>query len=40
MSMPQRQFIGDHEKVQQAITAIVTRNLERVSRELSKITIK
>ena len=40
MSMPQRQFIGDHEKVQQAITAIVTRNLELISRELSKITIK
>lgn len=36
MNMPQRQFIGDHERVQQAITTIMTRNLERFSRDLMK----
>lgn len=38
MKMPQRQFIGDHERVREAITAIMTRHLERVSRDLTKIT--
>ena len=36
--IPQRQFIGDHERVREAITAIMTRHLERVSRDLTKIT--
>lgn len=38
MHMPKRQFIGDHEKVQQAIADIMTRHLERISRDLTKIT--
>ena len=38
MKMPQRQFIGDHERVREAVTAIVTRHLERISRDLTKIT--
>lgn len=37
MNMPQRQFIGDHERVREAVTAIVTRHLERISRDLTKI---
>lgn len=38
MHMPQRQFIGDHAKVQNAIGSIMTRHLERISRELTKLT--
>ena len=38
MRMPQRQFIGDHAKVQRAIADIMTRHLERISRDLTKIT--
>lgn len=35
MSMPQRQFIGDHERVQQALAEIVNKNLQRVSQRLA-----
>ena len=35
MSMPQRQFIGDHEKVQQALGDIVFKNLQRFSQRLA-----
>lgn len=35
MSMPQRQFIGDHEKVQQALGDIVNKNLQRYSQKLA-----
>ena len=38
MRMPQRQFIGDHAKVQRTIADIMTRHLERISRDLTKIT--
>ena len=38
MKMPRRQFIGDHERVREAVTAIMTRHLERISRDLTKIT--
>lgn len=35
MSMPQRQFIGDHEKVQQALGDIVYKNLQEFSQRLA-----
>lgn len=35
MSMPQRQFIGDHEKVQQALGDIVNKNLQEFSQRLA-----
>lgn len=35
MSMPQRQFIGDHEKVQQALADIVEKNLQEFSQKLA-----
>ena len=35
MSMPQRQFIGDHEKVQQALGDIVYKNLKEFSQRLA-----
>lgn len=35
MSMPQRQFIGDHPKVQEALADIVNKNLQRVSQQLA-----
>lgn len=35
MSMPQRQFIGDHEKVQQAFGDIVNKNLQEFSQRLA-----
>lgn len=35
MSMPQRQFIGDHEKVQQALGDIVNKNLHDFSQKLA-----
>lgn len=35
MSMPQRQFIGDHPKVQEALADIVYKNLCDFSRELA-----
>lgn len=35
MSMPQRQFIGDHEKVQEALGDIVNKNLQRFSQRLA-----
>ncbi len=39
MNMPQRQFIGDHEKVQQALGDIVNRNLQKFSEDLVKKTM-
>lgn len=38
-TMPQRQFIGNHEKVQQALGEIVNRNLQRFSEDLVKKTM-
>lgn len=35
MSMPQRQFIGDHEKVQEALGDIINKNLQRFSQRLA-----
>lgn len=35
MSMPQRQFIGDHEKVQEALGKIVNDNLRKFSQKLA-----
>lgn len=35
MSMPQRQFIGDHEKVQQALGNIVFKRLQKFSQRLA-----
>lgn len=35
MTMPQRQFIGDHEKVQQALGDIVNKNLQEFSQRLA-----
>lgn len=35
MTMPQRQFIGDHEKVQEALGEIVNKNLQRFSQRLA-----
>lgn len=35
MSMPQRQFIGDHAKVQQALGDIVFKNLQKFSQQLA-----
>lgn len=35
MTMPQRQFIGDHEKVQQALGDIVNQNLQKFSQRLA-----
>lgn len=35
MNMPQRQFIGDHEKVQQALGDIVNKNLQEFSQRLA-----
>ena len=35
MNMPQRQFIGDHEKVQQALGDIVYKNLREFSQRLA-----
>ncbi len=35
MSMPQRQFIGDHEKVQEALGDIVFKNLQKFSQRLA-----
>lgn len=35
MSMPQRQFIGDHPKVQEALADIVNKNLEKFSQQLA-----
>lgn len=39
MKMPQRQFIGDHEKVRQALGDIVNRNLQKFSEGLVKKTM-
>lgn len=36
MNMPQRQFIGDHPKVQEALGSIVNKHLEDFSRKLSQ----
>ena len=36
MTMPQRQFIGEHERVQQALGDIVAKNLQQMSEQLSK----
>lgn len=36
VSMPQRQFIGDHPKVQEALTDIVAKNLHEFSLQLAK----
>ena len=35
MTMPQRQFIGDHDKVQQALGDIVNKNLQQFSQRLA-----
>lgn len=35
MSMPQRQFIGDHPKVQEALADIVAKNLQDFSQQLA-----
>ncbi len=35
MSMPQRQFIGDHEKVREALGDIVFKNLQKFSQRLA-----
>lgn len=35
MTMPQRQFIGDHEKVQQALGDIVYKNLQKLSQRFA-----
>lgn len=35
MSMPQRQFIGDHPKVQEVLAGIVYKNLEKISQQLA-----
>ena len=35
MSMPQRQFIGDHPKVQEALADIVNTNLKKFSKQLA-----
>lgn len=40
MSMPQRQFIGDHPRVQEAIQKIVAENLHRFSENLVKQSMK
>lgn len=36
VTMPQRQFIGDHERVQKAVGDIVYKNVARFSEELAK----
>ena len=36
MSMPQRQFIGEHARVQQALADIVTKNLQQMSEQLAQ----
>lgn len=36
MNIPQREFIGDHEQVQQALGNIVYKNLQKFSEELVK----
>lgn len=36
MNIPQREFIGDHEQVQQALGDIVYKNLQKFSEELVK----
>lgn len=35
MNMPQRQFIGDHDKVQQALAEVVYKNLRDFSQQLA-----
>ena len=36
LNMPQRQFIGEHERVQQALGDIVNKNLQQMSEQLAK----
>ena len=36
MTMPQRQFIGEHARVQQALGDIVAKNLQQMSEQLAK----
>jgi len=39
-NIPQRQFIGDHDKVQQALGDIVNKNLQKFSEDLVKKSMK
>ena len=35
-TMPQRQFIGEHARVQEALSDIVNKNLQKMSEQLAK----